>query len=325
LAIDIGTAAIDRDSAQNIKDYTMVEGSNPANADGTIDTGEIWLYNKSGSVDIYFGTFSASGNVLTCRDSESVGDVVTGSKQTFTGLTIAVVTGDYLGTTSKNPWGANIEGDVSGGVGRWYKVGEYIDPNDSATFTWGAGVILSLYGTGTEGGGATEKFGADTGVGADARASGNPAAAINGGEAGSGADALPFREIALPDSGSGADAFVSLQTPAAKTASDTGAGVDALVSLQVPAAKTASDNGSGVEAVPIPGAILAGSESGSGVEAFIARLLAAAETGCGAEASEIGGGGLLKHLFASELGEGADGLTAKIEKPTKGGGMRLWT
>jgi hypothetical protein len=90
-------------------------------------------------------------------------------------------------------------------------------------------------------------------------------------------------------------------------------------------AKTASDAGSGLEAIPVPVAFLAGSESGSGVEDFIARLLAAAENGYGAEASEIGGGGLLKHLFASELGEGADGLTAKIEIPTKGGGMRLWT
>jgi hypothetical protein len=89
--------------------------------------------------------------------------------------------------------------------------------------------------------------------------------------------------------------------------------------------KISSDAGSGAEGTPMPSAILAGSESGSGIEAFIARLLAAAESGYGAEASEIGGGGLLKHLFASELGEGADGLTAKIEIPNKGGGMRLWT
>ena len=89
--------------------------------------------------------------------------------------------------------------------------------------------------------------------------------------------------------------------------------------------KTSSDAGSGVEGTPLSTAALAGSESGSGVEAFIARLLATAETGYGAEASEIGGGGLLKHLFASELGEGADRLTAKIEIPTKGGGMKLWT
>jgi hypothetical protein len=88
--------------------------------------------------------------------------------------------------------------------------------------------------------------------------------------------------------------------------------------------KTSSDTGSGVEAIAIPGAVLADVESGSGFEAFITRLLTAAEAGYGTEASEIGGGGLLKHLFAGELGEGADGLTAKIEIPTKGGGMRLW-
>jgi hypothetical protein len=110
-----------------------------------------------------------------------------------------------------------------------------------------------------------------------------------------------------------------------KTSSDAGSGADAYVSLETPQAKLSSDTGSGAEGTPMPSAILAGSESGSGIEAFIARLLAAAESGYGAEASEIGGGGLLKHLFASELGEGADGLTAKIEIPNKGGGMRLWT
>jgi len=165
------------------------------------------------------------------------------------------------------------------------------------------GYKISVYATYTTGGGATEKTGSDTGTGADAKASGSPAAAVSGGESGSGAEALPGRDIALPEAGSGADAFVSLQTPAAKTASDTGWGV---------------------EAVSVPGVLLVGSDGGSGIEAFIARLLAAAETGSSAEASSIEGGGLLKHLFASELGEGADGLTAKIEKPNKGGGMRLW-
>jgi hypothetical protein len=144
---------------------------------------------------------------------------------------------------------------------------------------------FSIYCTYTEGGGATEKQSSDTGAGAEL---------------------LVGRDIALPDTGAGVDSFVSLQTPAAKTSSDTGAGVDALVSLQAPVARTASD-------------------AGSGVEAFIARLLAVAEAGYGAEVSKIGGGGLLKHLFAGELGKGADGLTAKIEMPTKGGGMRLWT
>jgi hypothetical protein len=89
--------------------------------------------------------------------------------------------------------------------------------------------------------------------------------------------------------------------------------------------KTSSDAGSGAEGTPLPGASLAGIESGSGTEAIIARLLAALDTGYGVEAASLEGGGLLKELFASELGEGSDGLTAKIEMPIKGGGMKLWT
>ena len=183
-----------------------------------------------------------------------------------------------------------------------YSYPSYPDPAPSGMI--GAARMVSIYCSYTTGGGATEKQSADSGAGAEA---------------------LSDREIALAEAGSGADALVSLQTPAAKTASDSGSGVDALVSLQMPVNKTSADTGVGVEAAPVAAAMLVGSEGGSGVEAFIARLLAAAETGYGAEASEIGGGGLLRHLFASELGEGADGLTAKIEKPTKGGGMRLWT
>ena len=105
-----------------------------------------------------------------------------------------------------------------------------------------------------------------------------------------------------------------------KTSSDAGSGVDAYVSLEKTEAKTSSDTGSGLEGTPMHSAILAGSETGSGIEAPVARLLAAFDTGTGAEV-----GGLLKDLFATELGQGSDSLTAKIETPTKGGGMKLWT
>jgi len=319
LAIDIGAAAINR--ATNSDDRPRIEGSNPANADGTIDTVKVWMAYGTTTFQACIQEHLGS-NVFTTRDYEDIGSVTSGSEQTFTGLSMDVVTGDYLGCDYQT---GNIEADTSGGTGIWWDFTGTTIPCTNETFQWAAGTQYSLYGMGTEGGGATEKFGADTGAGADAKASGNPSAAVSGGETGSGADLLPSRDIALPDSGAGVDAFVSLQTPAAKTASDTGYGVDACVSLQTPAAKTSSDAGSGVEGLPIHGAVLAGSEIGSGIEAFIARLLAAAENGYGAEASEIGGGGLLKHLFASELGEGADGLTAKIEIPAKGGGMRLWT
>jgi len=110
-------------------------------------------------------------------------------------------------------------------------------------------------------------------------------------------------------------------TPAgtSKTSSDAGSGVDALYSLETPEAKSSSDTGSGIEGAPVQSAVLAGSETGSGIEALIARLLAAFDTGTGTEV-----GGLLKNLFASELGRGSDSLTAKIETPIKGGGMKLW-
>ena len=87
--------------------------------------------------------------------------------------------------------------------------------------------------------------------------------------------------------------------------------------------KTSSDTGSGVEDIPTPSASLSGSETGSGIEALIARLLATVDTGTGIEAAQVVG--LVKDLFASELGWGCDLLAAKIEIPTKGGGMKLWT
>lgn len=110
-----------------------------------------------------------------------------------------------------------------------------------------------------------------------------------------------------------------------KESSDTGSGADAVDSLETPEAKSSSDAGSGVEGTPIQSAILAVSETGFSIEALTSRLLAAVDTGGGAEASSVEKEGTLKSLFATELGEGSDSLVAKIEKPIKGGGMKLWT
>jgi hypothetical protein len=108
-----------------------------------------------------------------------------------------------------------------------------------------------------------------------------------------------------------------------KTSSDTGSGVDTYVALETPGAKLSSDIGSGVEGTPLPSASLAGNETGAGIEVLAARLLASCDTGTGVEVAQLVGS--LKELFAAELGEGRDLLTAKIEIPTKGGGMKLWT
>jgi len=165
--------------------------------------------------------------------------------------------------------------------------------------------LYSIYCTYEEAAGVTEKSSSDTGSGADAKASGNPVATLTRSEGGSGSDTI----------------FGLL----GKLTSDAGSGVDAYVSLEKPGAKTSSDTGSGIEGTPLSSAFLAGSETGSGIETFIARLLAAVDTGYGVEAGSVETDGLLKDLLATELGEGSDSLIAKIEMPAKGGGMKLWT
>ena len=152
----------------------------------------------------------------------------------------------------------------------------------------------------------TEKTSSDAGSGADDKVLDNPIATLTGIETGSGADA-PISQLAI------------------LTVAETGLGSDAYVSLETWEAKASSDAGSGVEGTPLPSAILAGSETGSGIEVLVARLLATFDTGTSVEVSGVEVGDLLEELFATELGQGSDSLTAKIEIPTKGGGMKLWT
>ena len=142
--IDIGAAAIDRAASTNPL-YTVVEASNPANATGIIDTVELWAATQLSNCEVAI-FFVVSGNNLSTRDSEVLGTVVAGSKQTFTGLSMDVVSGDYIGAY----WSAGtLETDVTGGVAYWYKSGDYI-PCTNQTFTWYADAQDSLYGTGTE-------------------------------------------------------------------------------------------------------------------------------------------------------------------------------
>ncbi len=145
--IDVGASAIDRNYVGAIHSYTRVSESNPANDSGTITSVESWYAVGTETDDVWIGTFSASGNVLTCRDSESIGDVVPGSKQTASGLDITIETGDYIGVHAKSGYALSIELDASGD-GWWYVSGEYIDPSDSTTFSYKSSRTISLYGEG---------------------------------------------------------------------------------------------------------------------------------------------------------------------------------
>jgi hypothetical protein len=88
-------------------------------------------------------------------------------------------------------------------------------------------------------------------------------------------------------------------------------------------AKTSSDTGSGVEGTPLPSATLAGSETGSGIEILVARLLAAFDTGTSVEVSILFGD-LFRELFATELGQGIDALAVKREIFAGGEGTKFF-
>jgi hypothetical protein len=141
-AITMGNAATDRASSSTAS-YTYLDIANPATGTGTINSIELWAsVSLSGTNKV--GTFYlTSGTNYKCRDSETLGTITAGSKQTVV-VDLTVVTGDVIGLYWSN---GSLERDETGGSSM-YVSGDYADPNDETTYTAGAR-ILSLYATGT--------------------------------------------------------------------------------------------------------------------------------------------------------------------------------
>ncbi len=156
-SIDAGAGATDRATTAVISSITLLSVDNPVNADGTLDTSEIWLNSRAVGSNIFVGVhYNTSGTTYQCRDSETIGNPATGSKQTTTGLNISTVAGDYASICDKtDPW-CQIEYDTSGYSNVWKYSGEAIDAGDSASFSSQAGDAFSLYLTGTESGGTPD-------------------------------------------------------------------------------------------------------------------------------------------------------------------------
>ena len=92
--INVGSAAINR-AASGAANYTIIDDNVPANGTGLLDTIEV--YAKTALVGFKVGTFIPSIPNFTPRSYVLIGDVTSGSKQTFSGLAINVVTGDRIG------------------------------------------------------------------------------------------------------------------------------------------------------------------------------------------------------------------------------------
>ncbi|NLV18338.1 MAG: LamG domain-containing protein [Bacteroidetes bacterium] len=151
--IDVGAEAIDRVAYVNIRNFTIINKENPANASGKITSVEI--YAGIDMEGVIAATFSADGDNLTARDSYEIGSVTAGSKQTFT-VDLDVEEGDYLGVYCT---GGSIEKDSGGEY--WYKKGNQTNcTNEGFSTTNG---IISLYATGVirQGGEVFTEFDAD--------------------------------------------------------------------------------------------------------------------------------------------------------------------
>jgi len=144
IAIDIGSGATDRDPGLAAP-RTIVDKNNPANETGTITSIELWV--NISMTDCKVATFYVvSGNILSTRDIHTIGEVIAGSKQTFSGLSLKVEKGDYIGFYSST---GKIEQNSSGGLGMWYSAFDRI-PCENEGFSYVGNYLTSIYGKGTK-------------------------------------------------------------------------------------------------------------------------------------------------------------------------------
>ena len=150
-SIDIGSDPIDREAVipnGSTQLSTTVDKNNPANANGTIDTWQIYAETALTGAEVATA-YVVSGNNLSTRDYETIGNVSAGSVQTFSGLSTNVITGDYaaLKSTTGRTEKTNLSGE-----GIWWLEADQI-PCTNVAFGFYTPRAASFYGTGTEGGG----------------------------------------------------------------------------------------------------------------------------------------------------------------------------
>ncbi len=143
--IDVGSAAIDRAGTTSANE-TLIDLTNSANATGVIETVSLWF--TTNATDVRVGTFYLSGGATyVCRDSAYIGSVTSGSAQTFSGLDISVVVGDFMGCYYLT---GTIETDGSGGSGVEFIAGDFANPGNSASYAPYTNCKMSEYGLGYE-------------------------------------------------------------------------------------------------------------------------------------------------------------------------------
>jgi hypothetical protein len=142
--IDIGPAAVDGGNNYG-NNYSRLLLTNPANATGTITTIEVWAVTGNDITNMKIGTFYNTGtNKYKCRAVITIASVTAGSKQTFTGLSLAVSSGDVLGFILQ---AGQIERTDGTSAGVQYIFGDTLSVNNESTYQPSTDETASLYGS----------------------------------------------------------------------------------------------------------------------------------------------------------------------------------
>jgi len=140
--IDIGSFAEDR--GWQFGTSTYIAEDNPANANGTITSIEIWANTNLLNCEV--ATFyETDTNEFSTRDTHAIGTVISGSKQTFGDLDIIVKIGDYIGIYYT---GGEIDAGTLAGKKVWYVSGDYIPCTNQLFAEKAPNYTISLFGTG---------------------------------------------------------------------------------------------------------------------------------------------------------------------------------
>ena len=147
-AIDIGSAAADG-TGTCAAAYTWLDKNNPADGTGTLTSVQVWANSTLAGFEVAaFDEDAVYATIYTTSGNLTIGDVASGSKQTFdiSATPIAVNTGGFMGSYAAT--GA-VESVTSGGVNIYRQAGDRI-PCTAYQFstTYGTNRQLSVYGTG---------------------------------------------------------------------------------------------------------------------------------------------------------------------------------
>jgi len=144
-ALTVGSEAINRATSSGaLSAHTVLDLSNPLNADGPITINELWFATSTTTLKV--GLFRlVSGTTYKCIATATIGSVTQGSKQTKTGFTLNGLAGDYIGFYYTN---GTIEVDTSGG-NAYYVDSDQMTVDSEAVYSAVGAWLFSQKGLGT--------------------------------------------------------------------------------------------------------------------------------------------------------------------------------